>query len=62
MENNNKNYQNETDFQSDFELKKDRGLKKEKRKSKRRNDKLNLKSIADGDFDWDDYADHYDIN
>mgnify|MGYP003117484767 FL=1 len=62
MENNNKNDQKETDFQQDFELKKGKGLKREKRKSKRRNDKLNLKSIADGDFDWDDYADHYDIN
>lgn len=48
--------------QSDPELRKNKGVKREKRKSKRRNDKLNLKSITDGDFDWEDYAEHYDIN
>tara|TARA_R100000315_G_C5176754_1_gene102247 strand:+ start:411 stop:602 length:192 start_codon:yes stop_codon:yes gene_type:complete len=61
------NYNNDREHggrepQPDPELRKNKGVKKEKRKSKRRNDKLNLKSIADGDFDWDDYADHYDIN
>jgi len=48
--------------QPDAELRKNKGVKREKRKSKRRNDKLNLKSITDGDFDWEDYAEHYDID
>ncbi|MAG28197.1 hypothetical protein CMI47_21955 [Candidatus Pacearchaeota archaeon] len=53
----NNNPYNEEDF---YEVK-GKGIRKEKRKAKRHLDKSYLKDTMEGEIDWDDYADYYDI-